>query len=111
MYDFLAIKAHIYQKWSNYLEFTTKHITTMAEKYRNSYNTMVKERLSGNVFSHRVNCNDWKKSVYEDSGLEHLKLAETDRRKVQKDEELWKETFIVENEGFFAKDQKNIKIF
>jgi hypothetical protein len=46
----------------------------------------VKERLSGNVFSHKVNANDWKKSAYEDSGSEHLKLAEADRMKTQKDE-------------------------
>lgn len=30
---------------------------------------------------------------------------------MQKDEELWKEAFLVENEGFFPKDAKNIKIF
>lgn len=95
IYDFLAIKAHIYKRWSDYLEFTNKHVTALAEKYRNSYNGVVKERLSGNVFSHRVNCSDWKKSVYEDSGQEHLRLAEEDRRKLQKDEELWKEVFLV----------------
>lgn len=35
----------------------------------------MRERLSGNVFSHKVNAVDWKKNAYEDSGREHLKLA------------------------------------
>ena len=84
--DYQAVITYITNFESNdYLEFTNKHVTALADKYRNNYNGAVKERLSGNVFSHRVNCNDWKKSVYEDSGQEHLRLAEEDRRKFQKD--------------------------
>lgn len=93
----MAIKAHIHKKWCDYLEFTTKQIVALTEKYKASYNSLVRERLSGNVFSHKVNAADWKKNAYEDSGREHLKLAETDRLKMQKDEELWKEAFLVEN--------------
>ena len=57
----------------------------------------MKERLSSNVFSHRINNTDWKISAYEEGAAEHLKLAELDRKKIQKDEELWKELFPVDN--------------
>jgi hypothetical protein len=50
------------------LEFTTKNITYIAEKYKVNYNSFVKERLSGNVFSHKVNTTDWKKAAYDDGG-------------------------------------------
>jgi hypothetical protein len=85
VYDFLSIKAHIHKKWCDYLDFTSRHIVSLVEKEKNNYNLLVKERLSGNVFSHKVNSSDWKKSIYEDSGREHLKLAEADRKKSQKD--------------------------
>lgn len=49
------------------------------------------------MFSHRVAGDNWKCSVYEDSGQEHMKVAEMDRMKLEKDVELWKESFLVEN--------------
>ena len=47
------------------------------------------------MFSHQVASSDWKKSVYEDSGKEHLQQAEVDKNKNLKDEELWKESFVI----------------
>jgi hypothetical protein len=42
IYDFLTIKAHIYKKWSDFLEFTTKNVTYIAERYKANYNSFVK---------------------------------------------------------------------
>ena len=61
-------------------------MSSITERYKKTYYTLVKERLSSNVFSHRVGNVDWKISAYEDSGKEHLKQAELDKKKFEKDE-------------------------
>ena len=86
LFDFLTIKAHIFKKWQAFLEFTSQFLVTLTKKYKNDYDALVKERLSSNVFSHQVISSDWKRSVYEDSGKEHLKQAEVDKKKIKKDE-------------------------
>ena len=66
--DFLSIKAQIFEKWTDYIHFTQQHIFPITEQYKQTYHILVKERLSGNVFSHKVTNVDWKLSAYEDSG-------------------------------------------
>lgn len=68
MFDFVAIKAHIFKKWQIYLQFSSELLLPLTLKYKKDYDALVKERLSSNVFSHQVSSKDWKKSVYEDSG-------------------------------------------
>ena len=111
MHDLLAIKAHIFDKWSSYLSFTSENLLALTRRYKMNHDSLTKERLSTNVFSHQICAEDWKKSYYEDSGREQLKQAEVDKKKDAKDEELWKESFLIEREGFFVKDSKKIKIF
>lgn len=62
----------------------------IAEKYKVNYDRLVKERLAVNVFSHNVSINDWKKSAYENSSKDHIKQTEIEKKKLLKDEELWK---------------------
>ena len=72
------------------MQFTQQNLKPITERYKNAYNVLVKERLSGNVFSHRIMNSDWKKGAYDNSGNEHKKQAELDKKKIEKDEELWK---------------------
>lgn len=84
--DLISVKAHIFQKWTEFLHFSQNQLGPITEHYKHHYDVLVKERLSSNVFSHRINNADWKVCAYEDGAAEHLKLAELDRKKLQKDE-------------------------
>ena len=95
MHDFIKIKALIFSKWQKFLQFTTQFLLPLTKKYKVDYDALVKERISSNVFSHKVISKDWRRSVYQDSGKQHLKQAEVDKKKFEKEEQLWKESFVI----------------
>lgn len=109
--DFQNLKAIIYQKWNEYVLFLGDFMEPVTDHFRAIHETHVKERLKTHVFSHHVEYrNDWTYSRYEDSGKTLLKQAEMDKQK-NKEEELWRDVFPIENSNYFEAEGKNIKIF
>lgn len=80
--DFMSLKAHLYKKWIEFVNYITENSTFIANLYLSNYKEISNERFKNNVFSHRIKNHDWRFSRYEDSGKSHIDQAIKEKKKI-----------------------------